>query len=580
MYRLSIDGEQAELSAGTKIKVSKKTFDLSDISNRGVRFTNSFTIPPTGVNIRLLGSPNVLASNNNAFEVPKTYVLSDQNTIVSSGNVIVRSFDEKKGIKIQLSEGVDFWNGVGALKLRDLTLDNFDFEFTTANMDAKKTLVGNDIFVTALHDAGDPAGTALVRYNKTRPFYRFKPILDQIAAEVGYVIDYSDVLDNTELNLTGCASNTDRFLFSDFKKRFEDVSLSSTLNLSLASNVFDVGNITVVSNVLTNTTYKTSYIFKGIVTTDIPSVITFVFNDRTESFSVPSGASKINFISDEADIGSTLQIRTNSDVFLQDVFLYSAVTESEIFDVESDFDRVFDLLVLADYNLPEMTCKDFFKIILKMWFLNVETDNVNKKITLTRFLDDLNTNNFTDLSGKINRNNSWESGTVYGKTNYLRYKNDENLDVDLGRAIFRVDNINAVDEKDFVLVNEFSASQEVLISTNRVVSYGIYSDTEVKRESVSSRVVFFDETGTFGINATFNDISFQRLFSQYYFSFAENTTRERVVSFSCLLDFKDFNDIQRRPLIFNEDQQGLFLVTDIEGYTNEGLTILKCVKYG
>ena len=580
MYRVSIDGEDLEILTSTKIKVSKKTFDLFNISNRGVRFTNSFIVPPTAKNIRLLGVPNVLSSNNNSFEVPAPYVLSDDNTIISSGSAIVRSFDEKKGIKIQLSEGVGFWDSVGALKLRDLNLHDFDFEFTTANMDSKKTLIGNDVFVTALHESGDPADTALVSYNKTRPFYRFKPILDNIASQVGYTIDYGDVLNNTELNLTGCSSNADRFLFSDFKKRFQADTLNGTLDFSLSSNVFDLGNINIASNVLTNATYKTSYVFKGRVNAAVPSIVRFVFNDRIENLSVPSGVSQVNFISDESDIGSTLEIQSNAEITLEDVFVYSAVTESEIFDVDLDFTAVFDFFVLADYNLPEMTCKDFFKVILKMWFLNVETDNLNRKITLTRFVDDLNTNNFTDLSGKINRNNSWESGSLYAKNNYLRYKNDENIDVDLGRGVFAVENINASDEKDFVLVNQYSASREVIVSSNRVVSYDIYSDVEVKRDSVLSRVVFFDDTGTFGINATFNEISFQRLFSQYYFTFVDSTSRERVVSFSCLLDFKDFVDIQKRPLIFNKDQQGIFLVTDIDGYTNEGLTKLKCLKYG
>lgn len=581
MYRLFVSDEEIDLNEKTKIAVSRKIFDLKDLSTRGIRYTNAFTVPPTSKNLRLLGLPNALASSNNSFEISKPYNLLDQNTVVSSGRVIIKEFDEKKGAKIQLSEGVDFWEAVGALNLRDLTLHSDDFEFTVANMNALKAL-GSSVFLTALHDArGDKTNTALTNYNYTRPFYRFRIILDRIASEVGYEINYNDLLTTSELNLVGCTSNADRFWFSDYKIRFQDTAVNGTLAVGTPSSTsWDLGNISEAANVLTNNTYKTQYILKGQVNAPNDAIISFVFSDRTERFTVPKGVSQINFLTDESDVGITLEIQTNVPITFEDVYLYSAVSESEIFDVTGSVASVIGFYALADYNLPNMTAKEFIKMVMSLFFLNPDTDNLNKTISFTQLAEELNTNNFIDLSGRVQRNNSWATGEMYGKTNYMGYVNDSDIDEDLGRAVFRVDNVNGVDEMDIITIQQFSASKEIEVSGERIVSYPIYDTTDAKRESITDRIVYFNNVGAFGYNATFSEISFQRLRAKYYFDFIENTIRERVIMLEALLKYNEFLDIQKRPLIFNPDLGGLFLVTEIEGFTTEGLTMLKCVKYG
>ena len=140
MYRLFIQGEEVELSEKTRVNISRKIFDLSNLSARGVRFTNAFTLPVTSKNLRITGNPQVLSSNNKAFEQTSDYQLVDNNAVVSAGKVIVKNFDEKKGVKIQLSEGVDFWDSVAGLRLKDIKLDNFDFVFN-------ESLKSNEVFI-------------------------------------------------------------------------------------------------------------------------------------------------------------------------------------------------------------------------------------------------------------------------------------------------------------------------------------------------------------------------------------------------------------------------------------------------
>lgn len=580
MYRLFINEEEADLNQKSKIKLSRLVLDLSDLSKRGVRFTNAFTLPPSAKNLRLCGSPQQLATNNNSFEVSQFYTLQDDNTIISQGRVIVKDNDEKKGIKIQLSEGVDFWSVAESRQLNDLVIHDQDFQFTPANMNAKKTRT-SDVFLTALLDArGDKTNTALDNYDYTRPCYVFRNVLDRLASELGYSINYGNILDDTSLNSIGCPSNTRDFFVSDYKFSIQNLTVSGLVNPATGSFLYNIGNnVTAISTTLTNNKYKTAYSIKGTVTSKFNTSIDFVFSDRTEKVIIPKGTSFVSFRTDSSEIGTSLSIRANENIVFDDVYIYSVVSEGDIFDA-NEMIGLDGMYVLADYNLPIMTYKTFIKVFLKMYFLNVDIDNENRVLTINSFGDSINTNNATDLTNKIQRNNSWSSGKIYGKLNALGYSNDNDVDLNLGTVYFNVENENAKETKSFIEIPEFSASNEVIISGNRVVQMPIYDTLEPKRQAVADRIVFFNETGSFGFNATFSEVSFQRLYSTRYFNFIEATKRERLIDFEVFLNYETFVKLQNNPLIFNRDLESYFLVTNIEEFNDEGFSKIQTVKYG
>lgn len=538
------------------------------------------TLPPSGKNNRLLGRPDELASNNKAFEESVPYVLFDDLDVVSQGLVIIIEYDEKDGAKIQLSEGLDFWGVAEKKQLTDLVVDDQDFLFNDANMDARKAKSSN-IFITALHDAtGNKTDTALVDYTYTRPCYYFRNILDRIVSEIGYSIDYTDVLSETETNSIGCPSNTKDFLTTDYKRRFQNINVLGNLDITLGSVNVDLGTNTTLTgtDTLNVNNYKTSFVFKGTVFSSIGTSIEFVFNDRTERLLIPSGTSFINFKSDTSDIGSSLVVRSGTSITLQDVYLYSAVSEGDIFDVEESF-TLAGGWVLADYNLPAMTYKMFIKTLLKMAFLDVKIDNVKKVLTISRFTSSLNTNNVTDLSGRVQRNVKYKSGKVYGKLNLMNYQNDDDVDTNLGSLFFNIENENAEPTKSFLSIPEFSASKEVFVDSNRVIQMQVYNVPEVKRKAVADRIIYFDESGTFGINATFSEVSFQRIHSKYYFQFIDSTKRERVIPFKVNLTNLLSKQIEDNPLIYIDFMQSYFLVTSINGFERNSLTTLETLKF-
>ena len=184
MFSLLINGESAELDQRVSIQLSKIYLDLSDLSKRGLNFTNAFSLPFTSVNDRLTGYPSRLASDNQAFEENQTYQLIGEGGLISAGNVVIDSFDDKKGIKIQLAEGYGFWSTLGKKLLNDLIVHDQDFEFNDTNMDALKART-TSIFITALHSSTGGANntTALFNYDYTRPCYYFRNVLEKIISE-------------------------------------------------------------------------------------------------------------------------------------------------------------------------------------------------------------------------------------------------------------------------------------------------------------------------------------------------------------------------------------------------------------
>ena len=576
MVRLRINGEEADFDQ-KRVQLNKLLFDLSDLTKRGINFTNALTLPPTSKNHKLTGFPNRLSSSNLSFETRQDYELLNDSRIMSTGKVVIKEYDPKKGIKVQLAEGYDFWNDAGSKLLNDLNLHAFDFAFSNTNMDARKT-IASDIFVTALHTAtGNSTDTALNTYQYTRPCYFWKRIIDLIAADVGYTVDYGNVLELTELNNVGNLSNTEKFFVSDYKVRFQNDLQSGTIDYTDATSVFSKASPSTTRSgaTLTNGTYKTSYVIKGQVTSVVATQLVLSNGDRV---AIPQGTSQLNYRTDELEIGSNFNITFPTEVLLDDVYIYAAINEGDIFEVDEAI-NITGYLVLADYNLPNQTLKQFLKTAMSLFFLDVSINDAQKQITFTYLPDLINTNNVQDYSKKVVRNSPYRNGKTYGRLSVFSYQNDDELNEDFGKAFITVPNENAPEAKTIINIPEYSASNEVNVSGENVISVPIYNIVEFKRESVRDRIVFFNEAGTFGINATFSPISWQRLYSNHYLDFVEATKRERVISLPALLNNTDYRTLQQSPLIYIAWMQATFLVTEVKKFEKNQTCILEAIKY-
>lgn len=578
-YSISILGESLDLNQKSKIGIHKTLLDLSDLASRGMAITNSIIIPFSKKNDRLLGFPSRIASNNKAFETSPEYILFDSSGIISRGNIVIKSFNNRTGIKIQMAEGYSLWSLAGKRKLNDIVNHEDDFIFNDTNMNSLKTKTSS-VFLTALYDSiGNGTNTALDTYVYTRPCINFLPLLNRVVNELGYSLDVSDVGTHTEIEDVGCLSNTNEFYVSDFKRSIDRLSITGIIPLSGWTNVFSkTGNVSLSGgDTLTNNLYKTSYVFKGWVESLNGSQLLFTFGSNIERVLVPPGRTFINFRSDEVEIGTALVISAESTVKLEDTFIYSAIPESAIFDIEGAI-NIVNYLVLSDYNLPQITYKEFIKVLMRMFFLDLDIDELKKTAKLKYLPNYSQPDSAIDLSNAVDRDIEFESGNLYAQLNVLSYANDEDVSPNLGAAYFNVENSNAQQSKDFLRIGEFSASNELVASGENIVSVKIYNDVDSKRESISDRIVYFSEVGAFGFNAVFNPISFQRLLSNHYSAFINNTKRERVTTLNVYLNHSQYREIIKNPVVYVDFMNATFLITKISDYSRNNLCKLPAIK--
>jgi hypothetical protein len=591
MFNLKINSEDVELSSDVIIQLSRLILDVSDISNRGIKISNAIMLPFTNKNDRLLGYPSRLNSNNLAFEQSQTYTLTENNNIVSTGDVIIKSFDEKKGIKIQLAEGYNFWSFIGSKQLIDLNLFEFDEIFGNTAFTNLKPKTDSIWLWGLTHDSTDTSQTALNNLKYSRPQYRKRRIIEQIVEKAGYELDYTNVLDVTILDDMGIISNAQNFSTSDYMRSWSNVTISAgTIDLTTGTLEFqEPGNVSeTLSTTLTNNLYATSYVVKGSITAFGQTQLTITATGAetvTWRVALGEGENIINFRTDEIEIGSDTVFSIDSDVIFEDVRIYSHMNESDIAEIEGTWQAPGQAsinegyLILSDYNLPAMTQAQFFKTVITQLFLKVDVDNLNKVVKVEPFSYILNTNNAIDLSNSTEKFPTVTSGQVFGQLNFLTYQNEDTINEEFGRATFDVRNTNAPRIKEFISMPQYSASKEILISGNTTVKTEIYNITEATRVSIRDRVVYF-ATGT-GIDYTcqFIGVGWQDLYSKNYFDFIESIKRERRLQANALISYLDFESISETPIIYIGELSSYFLVLSIDGYEEGKFSQLELIKY-
>lgn len=601
MFKLLINNEESELKESSRLVLNRIILNVNDISDRGIAFSNMITLPSSSKNLRLTGFPNRLSFNNLAFERTKPYQIVYQNTIVSEGDLIVKSYSEKDGIKIQMAEGFNFWQSIGSKKLRDLDLFSDYLEFSAATYNTISTKTGSVwlwSFIRAFDDTvtGDPPGDQLTSRVYSRPSYRVKTLLDNIVSQSGFDIEYNNTLNSTELDDFGFLSNTRDFAVTDNRRIYENVTIpSGLLNLNSASVEFSLaGNTQIVGLTnLENNLYKTSLVLKGtfsalnagfITITTISGAETLI-----ETIGYNQGPNFINYQTNEFEIDSTTTVLFSTDVNAECFRVIAHINESAIVEVEGDWvgggggppderSILNDFEMMADYNLPNITQLDLFKAIVKMFFLKVDTDNLKKMIELDSFADVLTINNSIDVSNKLRRFPSVSTGDFFGQLNVMRYSNDDDVNESLGEANFNIDNDSIQREKLFMEIPQFSASNQALIEDNTTITVFIY--TENGRTSVKDRICDFGTGVGVPFSCRFSLSTMQSMFTKYYSSFVNSVRRERIMNIDVLLNRIDFNRINKSPIIYIKDLKSYFLVLSISNFEPGKFSSLKVVKYG
>ncbi len=574
MFRLIISNEEAGLSTKVKIQLSKSLFTVGNIAQRGVKFSNVFTLPYTDANNRALGYPSRLKSNNRAFKSTAPYVLLGGGGIVSRGSVTVKSFDVKKGIKIQLTEGQSFWGRAGGLKLNDLDLWDHAFIYNSNNNHPPKS--PENVFVF---------GRVSSAYNGAseikRPCVYFRGVLEAIATSLGYSIDYGSSIGDSDINSLGCLSNATGFYVCSARAKFNG-GFEGLLNFE--GTVVYRGDFAEFNKTeLVGKTVQCSYVFKGWA--ECPSVteVTFNYNGRKQSLWLPSGRSFVNFKTDAVKKDTSITITLGGLVKLDEVSVFtlisekdlikSRVTEGETVDIgtASNIDR---FLVPADYNMPVQTCKRFVSILAALNFLDFQVDEIKKVVKVVQLGGSLNRGNSIDLSGRVSLPVSYAPGRLFAKLNTMTYGNDTSLPPSLGSGDFFVDDDGAKGSAPFINVTEYSASEEV----GPLLHAPIYDVGKVERASLKERIAYIPDGAYPAVS--FSQISMKSIYSKYYSVWVLATQRGLATTLTVDLTFLQFKRLQHNPVFYVSGLSSYFIAVGITGFDGRKPCKIKAVRHG
>jgi hypothetical protein len=421
-----------------------------------------------------------------------------------------------------------------------------------------------------------------------RPAYRHKRIIEEIVTQAGYSINWGNVLNVTDIDNIGLMSNAQKFIVSEFMWQIEKSEISTgQIQLSTANSIYSIpGNIALNGNNIDVNTYKTGFVIKGSISSNFDTQIRVVHTredgQKTERINISKGFSFVSFKTDAIEIGSTVSIFVDATINAQDLRIFSYTNEVDIFEVEESTSSgtvsspVFNKYLVADFNLPEQSQKDFLKDVMKMFFLSVNVDEVRREVSFNSFSDIISTNNAIDISNKVQKDGEIMSGELYGRLNACTFSNDQDIPKEEGAYYFNVNSDSAKPLKNFLNFSLYSASKEVVLDGRQVVALDIYN-TE-SRIVLNDRLVYFSE-GVDGFSFRMSGATWSNFMSDYYAEFIDSTKRERIISKDVLLNSLDFLSLKNKPVVYIKEYDSNFLVTNIEGFEPGYFSKLKLLKF-
>ncbi|KAI0556520.1 chromosome segregation ATPase [Gracilaria domingensis] len=249
------------------------------------------------------------------------------------------------------------------------------------------------------------------------------------------------------------------------------------------------------------------------------------------------------------------------------------------------------------FSLPDLTPTKFFKSILQAFAGIAQVDENDKRVLLTKFEDLIENKTVArDWSDKLSLQKLRDTEREfdfdgYGKTNYLRYSNDSEVDPDIGLGSFAIDNDFLEDEKDLFDL-PYSASLQGSVFTTPVECAEVNFFTDAKERK--PRLIYLkDENLAFSVhNNNSNETAFNGpcksgqfklpgeqglhlndCISNYYGSWVEMLQRYVRVELDFNLDVKDVRDFDFSIPVYLKQFAAYFYVQKIDKFRKGELII-------
>lgn len=592
VYGLRVGGELLDLPSGTSLVLNATILDFSDISKRGVATSSTVSVPLTAVNLRALGFPLPLNAVSGGLSRLRPASLLLGETVVSQGQARVSSVDiDERTAKIQYQDdGRELFDRLDTTA-GNIDLSEFDYEFNETTYDALKNRtpgelwVWKDVSMAVGGTAADVGTSADLAYS--RPLYNVAELVTRFAANAGYAAVLDPLLAGTELSRLLMSAAHDKFIVSDFRKRYEAVFVTDA-RIPLSGNDFDFVDSSESGDELTNPDYVFQLNVRGLVGGEpgaaVRIVTTFGAEVTEERIELAGDPRFVNLVTDEIPAGGFVYVEAVGTVVLEDAAVYLLIEEKSIAVVEDSWENPGPGSVLDGYrflaaqNLPDLTQLDIVRAVWSLYFASVEALPLTKELVFG-LLGVQTSEAAADLTDNALRGGGLAPAGVFARDNVFRWSNDPDTFPAFAQFDLRVRNELGEPRAVYLEVPFAASSNKDLSGVGTIARLEVYAkdfaaiDSEA-RVSLSPRLLL-EQPG--GDNAVFASLSWSYLFNTYYAPLLDRLGEQKRVEFEALLTYAQFVSLRMNPTVFVRSA-GTFYVETARGFAKGAPTKLSTLK--
>jgi len=185
---IKINGVKVSIPKGQTISYNLSNFEITDIGNRKLNYTNSFQIPREGNEMVFGFASSTSETSNVPYSVLSIDIIADGIEVIKSGSAYIKSFSDGF-YELQVTEGKDLINEMKNTLLSSMWVGHQIYNSTDANVRSLITATSGfkipmiiddwNIYDTPFHTAGASTGMYEWRWNRQQLSLFVKSLFSQ-----------------------------------------------------------------------------------------------------------------------------------------------------------------------------------------------------------------------------------------------------------------------------------------------------------------------------------------------------------------------------------------------------------------
>jgi len=511
--RLYIGDTLCDMDDSEIVPINKQVNDIAQMQDRNSDFTAQFKIRKTRAMRALFElSGEVGAAPDFPYQRQECRLVQDNIEIITGGLLVLdRVTDQYYNVSI-VSGNINFFNLIAARKLSDLTLASMAHTWDVTTMVGTHSVTSPDQDIVyplcepsddgsmcPIHDTGD---SVQLKADWIWCFCKVKTIWEEIFAASGFTVTGGEVLtaeifERLFMPISSLkVTNTDKYLYSVWWSGTHPMTVNEVL--AFPGAVLIKGDAAFIAGYYT-CPYTATYTFTVSVIAGAPTLyltegalhtLVATFENITTGFYVVQTYT----VEYAATAGEVLSVVTTPVYYYYYTVAVTKIASAKL---------AYGSAVNPVDHLPNMTQIDFVKMVCNLFGLVPE---VTPRDHTVRFW------NYAELYANVPLARDWSPYLSerddetefkfgdYAQSNYLKYKQSEDVILDNGLGNLPIDDETLPEEKDIVQLGVSTTDEVRVMLTNFPVdisriAFNKWNDTDADydaRDTIDARIVYID----------------------------------------------------------------------------------------